>query len=315
VSYDARTVRLDDSTARNATRRPILLAGTGRGGTSWLLDLLSSEPDYRPVFEPLHPYNVPGAEPFYDLYVLESDDQPALERFFTDVFFGKPAEGWLRWMTLRTARNESVLRLLARSVYHYHRYKPFAQKRVVKIINGNLLLRWLAARLNPRIIFLIRHPCAVISSQRKMGWSLDVQRFLAQPRLVTQFLAPHVGLIEAAATPLEKLTVRWCIENVVPLTQMREGSLRNRPFFFEDLVREPEQTLDAILRHASMPEDEIARFIHRMKARMPPHPDTLHAWKRRLSGHEQRHILDVVARFGIDVYGDDPLPNPSSKLR
>jgi hypothetical protein len=96
---------------------------------------------------------------------------------------------------------------------------------------------------------------------------------------------------------------------------MREGSLRNRPFFFEDLVREPDRTLDAILRHMSLPESEIARFIDKMKVRMPPHPDTLNAWKRRLSEDEQRQILDVVARFGIDVYGADPLPNPSSKLR
>lgn len=280
-----------------------------------MLDLLSSEPDYRPIFEPLHPYNVPSAEPFYDFYLSDSDDNPALERFFRDVFFGTPAEGWMRWMTLRTARNESVFRLLARSVYHYRWYKPFARKRVVKIINGNLLLRWLAARLDPAIVFLIRHPCAVISSQRKMGWALDLERFLGQPRLVQEFLAPHVDLIKAAATPLEKLTVRWCIENVVPLQQMREGTLRNRPFYFEDLVRQPERTLDAILRHMSLPENEVARFIDKMKQRMPPHPDTLNAWKRRLSTDEQRKILGVVERFGIDVYGDDPLPNPSSSLR
>jgi hypothetical protein len=293
----------------------MVLAGTGRSGTSWLLDLISSEPDYRPVFEPLHPYNVPSARPFNDFYLRDSDDNPALERFFQDVFFGKPAEGWIRWMTLRTAYNESFLRLLARSVYHYRRYKPFARKRVVKIINGNLLLRWLAARLNPAIVFLIRHPCAVVSSQRKMGWGLDLEGFLSQPQLVSEFLSPHVELIRSASTPLEKLTIRWCIENVVPLTQMREGSLRNRPFFFEDLVREPDRTLDAILRHMSLPESEIARFIDKMKVRMPPHPDTLNAWKRRLSEDEQRQILDVVARFGIDVYGADPLPNPSSKLR
>jgi hypothetical protein len=50
---------------QDATSDPIrIIAGSGRSGTTWVLDALAEANALRPVFEPLHPLAIPQARPF-----------------------------------------------------------------------------------------------------------------------------------------------------------------------------------------------------------------------------------------------------------
>ncbi|HZM95343.1 MAG TPA: hypothetical protein VFB92_18065 [Vicinamibacterales bacterium] len=45
-------------------RKSIFLAGTGRGGGTWLSEIINQNNEYRLVFEPFHPKRAPWMKPF-----------------------------------------------------------------------------------------------------------------------------------------------------------------------------------------------------------------------------------------------------------
>src|SRR5581483_3526144 len=80
-------------------RRTILIAGSGRSGTTWLSNLVNYKNEYRDVFEPFHPGYVPAAQPFsYNRYLRPADPHPELVAAAKPLLDGSFQNGW-------TARN------------------------------------------------------------------------------------------------------------------------------------------------------------------------------------------------------------------
>ena len=50
---------------------PIIIAGSGRGGTTWILDSIAEANNLRTIFEPLNTVFVPAAKPFAYRYVRD----------------------------------------------------------------------------------------------------------------------------------------------------------------------------------------------------------------------------------------------------
>jgi hypothetical protein len=114
--------------------------------------------------------------------------------------------------------------------------------RLIKEIRMNLFLKWLAQRF-PQVplVFIVRHPCAVVLSRMQLGWATDddLAPLLAQDELVADFLADKMHVIEAARTAEQKHALVWCISNLVPLRQFAGTGWH--PMFYENLVLEPER--------------------------------------------------------------------------
>lgn len=98
-----------------------------------------------------------------------------------------------------------------------------SRKRLVKDIRTHLMLGWIHARFpGMQIIFLLRHPCAVVTSKIKLGWNTPglETTFLAQEELVRDFLLPFADATKQARTSFERHVFAWCVENYVPLMQL-----------------------------------------------------------------------------------------------
>ena len=63
-----------------------IVAGSGRSGTTWVLDVLAEANRLRPVFEPLYPGAHPVAEKFHSKYLEPSQDEPQLQDYLSRVF-------------------------------------------------------------------------------------------------------------------------------------------------------------------------------------------------------------------------------------
>ena len=63
-----------------------IVAGSGRSGTTWVLDLLAEANRLRPVFEPLFPGASPIAEQYHSRYIEPSRDEPQLREYLSRVF-------------------------------------------------------------------------------------------------------------------------------------------------------------------------------------------------------------------------------------
>ena len=73
---------------------PIIIAGSGRSGTTWVLDAIAGSNRLRTVFEPLHPAGVPEAKAFANKHVRDDADEPDLKLFMDKVFSGKLKGIW-----------------------------------------------------------------------------------------------------------------------------------------------------------------------------------------------------------------------------
>ena len=166
-------------------RKSILVAGTARSGTTWLGDLIASQIPCRILFEPFNPDLVPEYRSFsYFQYMRPGSENLEFRAFARMVFTGEIRNRWV------DRQNERIV----------------SEYRLIKEIRANLALKWLHDNFPEiPIIFLMRHPCAVVSSRMELGWATDsdIRPFLSQPELMADHLCDHLEFIHNAKTEEE----------------------------------------------------------------------------------------------------------------
>jgi hypothetical protein len=276
---------------QHETARCVLVAGTARSGTTWVGDLLAARRPCRVMFEPFQPRKVAaygGYEYFH--YARPHEDDDALEAYCRAVFSGRIRHPWID-------REVACLR---------------PQMRLVKEIRANLILKWISLRFpEVRRLLVMRHPCAVVESRMRLRWATDsdIASFLAQPTLVTDFLADKLDLIASTTTDEGKHAIVWCISNLVPLRQFASGGL---PLvFYEDLCLRPERELPRVLTALGLSADDgisldsfdrpsstttaTSGILSRRRS--------LQEWQDRLGTRRIDNVLRVVQAFGLaDLY-------------
>lgn len=202
----------------------VLIAGSARSGTTWVGDRVAAALGARVVFEP---------------FIVDERGRPASLR--PSPWNESATRRSVSWYLIEGGAGDpweaAVARILAGRVGLLWRDRTapgFYRRRVVKAVRGNLLLGHVAARW-PRLpaVWLVRDPVAVVGSQlrmRKRGWGFDWQAecVLEQPRLMSDWLAPFEEVIRGAQDLVDRLAVRWCVENYVPSRQssVARGVLR-----------------------------------------------------------------------------------------
>jgi hypothetical protein len=130
----------------------IFVSGSGRSGTTWFADALSQLFDYRLIFEP-----------FWHLHI----EVNGVKDFFHH-----------RYISVKNNNYNNHLRYVISGKYKnvrtnmHNRYGPY-RGRVIKDICANLFIEKIL-QIFPQapIVFIIRHPCAVVLSRlKKRNWS------------------------------------------------------------------------------------------------------------------------------------------------
>jgi hypothetical protein len=277
-------------------QRSILVAGTARSGTTWLADLISSQIPSRLLFEPFNPDLVSSYRGFhYFQYMRPGTENPEFHAFAQKVFTGKIRNHWI------DHQNERII----------------SKFRLVKEIRANLALKWLHDHFpEVPIIFIMRHPCAVVSSRMELGWATDhdIEPFLSQSQLVEDYLGPYLDLIRSAVNTEEKHAVIWSLSNLVPLKQFNSNQLKI--VYYENLCTQPEIELpgifEAIRYHSFNPpvtgSNQPSQTTRRDSA-VVTGTNKIELWKEKLSPSQIDNILQVVQAFGLGhLYGDSTLP-------
>jgi len=277
-------------------RRSILVAGTARSGTTWLADLIASQIPSRILFEPFNPDLVSDYRPFhYFQYMRPGTENPEFYAFAQKVFTGE-------------IRNRRIDR---------QNERVFSKIRLIKEIRANLALKWLHDHFSEvPIVFIMRHPCAVILSRMELGWATDrdIEPFLSQPQLVEDYLGPYLDLIYSAGKSEEKHAVIWSVSNLVPLKQFRSAELK--VVYYEDLCTQPEIELPGIFEaigyqgsgllvsNANQPSQTT-----KSTSAVVTGTNKIENWKKKLSRSQIDNVLRVVQTFGLGhLYGASTLP-------
>ena len=277
-------------------RNSIIVAGTARSGTTWLGDLIASQVPSRIMFEPFNPNLVPEYRSFhYFQYMRPGTENPKFGDFAQKIFSGEIRNRWIN------SQNERI----------------YSKVRLVKEIRINLALKWLHDNFpDVPIIFLLRHPCAVVMSRINLKWATDrdIESFVSQPELVDDHLAPYIGLIKNAGTIEEKHAIIWSVSNLVPLQQF--GSNEIKIVYYENLCTQPEIELPAIFnvigrKYKTSKNSEVNRPSQTAQATsaVVDGADKISSWRRNLNTAQVKNILRIVDAFGLGhVYGDALMP-------
>lgn len=291
-------------TERPSAASTILLAGSGRGGTTWVSEILTSLPNVQLIYEPLRPESVPDLWPITNWnpneprrlrsYYLNAEDHSSQWHDFLE----KMLTGQIRnyWTDVR------------RTSYFPNRF-------LIKAIRANLMLGYIYENFHPFIICLKRHPCATIASRLNAPkpWYPSVQDLLAQEKLVEDYLRPWIADIEKDTDIVGANAIWWAVENMVADKELE--SRHHYTLSYEALCLEPQQNVRNLLEWLNLTQHVQLSYDFRKPSRLT-NPKTnyesqverLIQWKKQLDQRDQYRIIEWAHKLGVDYYDDTPLP-------
>lgn len=263
-----------------------ILTSSPRSGSTLLGQALATIPDSCVLFEPLHPQQVPeaAASGFSSrTYVNPEAEWPDGEAFLRRVFEGRVINSWTsREMSLREA------------------YK--SKKLIIKFVRLNRLLPWISRTFEvPPPILLLRHPCAVIASQLRMGWA-DGQRPDNPPYLDKYPM--FQSALSKTESDVDHLAALWSLDQLPPLLQ--QPPLPWTIVTYEELVLRPEAALGRIFQRWDLTDVDMELATSKLKVASSTVNtgaiSGINGWKKQLTREQVSRILRTVSAFGLEFY-------------
>ena len=195
------------------------------------------------------------------------------------------------------------------------RFGPF-HGRVIKDICSNLFLHKIK-ELRPQIpiIYIVRHPCAVVYSRLakkewSTGWGWHSHLFNDQSEYINRYF--H-GKKIIPNNELEDHAISYCHENYLPLKAF-QPQIGFHLCYYENLVLNKEVEMARIcsyiertmgrLRTAQNPiqlEDVYVTMNSKnVKYLAENKTEYINRWKKKLSEDEIRKITDIIKKFGLE---------------
>lgn len=270
----------------------ILISGTGRSGTTWLAEILSKSLNYRLIFEPFHPKRVKMFRHIpYKVYLPPDFKSEKYYNIFKQILSGEVQNSWIN-------RDNHINK---------------SSGRIIKTIRASLFLKWLRNNF-PKypIIYILRHPCAVVASRLRLNWEpILINNIHEYESLISNHLDKYIDLINDTKTILEKTTCIWCIENLVVLNTMQPDDFLITTY--ENLVANPNNEVKRIFNYIEKDSinniDDIiinkVSITARKDSAILKNKDPLKEWKTNLSEKEVETILEIVRNFNLDFLYDE----------
>ena len=279
---------------------PVIVASLPRSGSTWLMEIVATQPGMRVVNEPFYVPRFAGlAAPPLDASweaLLPAPDREARIGAYLDGLF------------------DNRLGIGSPSPFTpQHRFRT--HRIVCKILRAHDLLEWIAARYDARVVFLLRHPVAVSVSRREHPL-LDL--LLASDPWCERFLdasrRSRARAVAADGPELDRMVLDWCLQLQPVLHADRAGWFC---LHYEDLVARPTACIDALADALGFTEREA---MHRQsgvpsRSTFLSDADTrrrldaggergflLDKWRARVAAADERRVLELAAEFGLDLY-------------
>jgi hypothetical protein len=296
-------------------RRPILLTGMPRSGTTWVARILTASGEVGLVNEPFNLAVSPGtlrvpAEHWYAYVTAQNEDRylPALTRVLD---FEYPLVRELRRCRSRT----DLLHTLKwwRDFVRSRRLRP-----LVKEPHAVFSAAWFAKRLGSDVVVMVREPLAVVSSWKRLEWSFDFTNLLEQPALMRDWLGPFEAEMTAALSPDRDL-----VDRVALLWRVIYSVVADERFPAVRLVRHEDLSRDPVHGYAELYEalrlaftDTVAKAVEASSSSENPAETSveqphetqidskanLRNWRHRLSDDEVARIRAVTEETAALYY-------------
>ncbi|HGG61198.1 MAG TPA: hypothetical protein ENK26_15000 [Gammaproteobacteria bacterium] len=225
----------------------ILVFSNRRGGSTWLIELLSAEKNTKRVVEIFdtvlnaNPYRRKLPEPVDGFFVdLDQSGKEKLFSYFRDIESGRKVFNtqWKFWKEPFNFRYDRV---------------------IFKIFYAKNYIRELRQLSNSQVIFQMRHPIPTAMSILKNEWPSAARGFVHSPGFRARLDARQVAVVEEIVnkgTDLERHVAGWFLENFIPMSLAPgEDWLVLR---YEDMVMQREETIELLARELDLECAEAA---------------------------------------------------------
>jgi len=309
--------------------RPIAILGFGRSGTTWVSDIVSTCLGGLILFEPMFPTALESASAYCYADVSETDSRRTLEQHFNAILAEENHAPWLLRNHVKHPLDQVDPAFLDRI---------WAECRIVgfKEIRANFMIDQLAGDWGYRTLFVLRHPCAVISSPKGRPWfwkgdfdSFEIhlvmfdERVLKNPKYAEPFSGIDTKRIIETGSQIEKEALIWAATHKVALAALaRTGTPL---LYYEDLFADPfsysRELLEAVTGDASRLLHPAYIFTPSMVTLKTSHDlyfadNSIHEagpsffWKERLTEADVSSIEAVVSLFDLHLCDALGKPDP-----
>lgn len=277
----------------------VFLFSTPRSGSTWLMELIWSQPWFKYCNEPLNLHN--AQVPRYlkisswpELYSAQAT--PKLRAYF-DAF----CTGRLRF------KNPNPFRRY---------YRPITRRIVFKEIHGGGdRMAWFRDNFNGRVAYLLRHPLAV-SVSRNVYQTLAALLESEYSRHFTPEQRKFAHALNESGTKLQRGVLAWCLQNAVPL---RTATDDWAVISYEQLVLDPDPALALLAEKLELPKPERMRrrlaVPSGVKAKSSSQTQEflekrafrerswlIEKWRKDVDALEEASAMSILERFDLNVY-------------
>jgi Sulfotransferase domain. len=240
-------------------RKPILVTGSHRSGTTWIGKTIAQHPSVRYVSEPFnvdHPNKTLGLR--LDTWYAHYPSSPRKDEI--DAAFDR---------LLRHGPQLYAARDFLRNPLRPDRaiWNALTRDRVlVKDPLALLSADWLRKRYGFEVVVMIRNPYAFIGSLKAAGWDFDFENFRKQEPLMKGMLHPFAAQIEAMCSGhtsdfIDRTALLWNILHAVIL-QYRSSHPDWLFVRHEDVALNPEAGFRRIYDHLGLDlSEQILDYI------------------------------------------------------
>lgn len=292
-------------------KKNIVINATPRGGSTWLMEIIASQPGMKYYDEPfnIRRNNVQRT----GLFSRWEDLQPeyADSKKITD-YLNALSKNRYRFMNPPPFRKN---------------YRPLTNRIVFKLHELEHLIDTIAQECNCQILYLVRHP---IPNSLSRAVVPRLNQFLTskyyRETCLNEAQWRDIGNVARTGSDLQRHVVSWCFENIIALRSCHASGWT--VLSYEELVINPEKSCDLLYReldledrnrllasvskpaaNIKMSEQESVDIIRSDSGRAR-NRRLLTRWKDKVTSQEEQEAFDVLAIFGIDAYQRDMfLPN------
>ncbi|MEW6031096.1 MAG: sulfotransferase [Chloroflexota bacterium] len=177
-------------------KRPILVTGAHRSGTTWVGRMLAAEDDVAYISEPLNVLHRPGvlraAVKHWYTYITAENESEYLPAFRELLDYD-----YHLWSEIRSIRSRKDFLRMIRDFHTFFVGSLHGERPLLKDPFAVFSTPWFAERLDCQVVVTVRHPAGFASSLKRLGWSFDFRDLLDQPLLMRDHLEQDRADMEA----------------------------------------------------------------------------------------------------------------------
>jgi hypothetical protein len=310
--------------ASGVTEKPVLVTGMHRGGTSWLGHMLCAGGDFIEIHEPLNVLNrqtiLDSRAKLWYTYITDGNEERYL-RFYRDAFRFRP-HPILDVKRMRIGSPRDPVRIPKRWA-SFLLGRLGERRPLIRDPFAVFSLDWFVRCLDCTVVVSVRHPGAVVSSLKRLGYTFDFNNLLQQPLLMTEQLQRFRPEMEAMlASPGDVVGQGALLWRMIyaSVSEYSKVGHEVRVVRHEDLSLDPlheyarlyamlglQFTVKAqrkIIKFTSAENPKEVSVANPFKLRIDSRAN-LENWKRRLQREEIHRIRTLTEDVAGRYYSDD----------